>query len=254
MTTKTSPRSKRVLAFGLLAPLALTIAACESDTTISILENGDARMTMEIHDTDGILEMGGLTSCDDFMEDFVGSEDDYTVEDISSGGHLGCRITVDSYGSVVDGETLKETDSTYIFEVPADEAADELGSDDLDMLAAMGFGFTFNIEMPGDIIQADGAQISGNRATYDDPNALTQGIYVEGYKSGSGTAPTTDDPTTDDPTTDDPTTNGSERIDPTDTTEPGTVSGEPAGEPGRDDGFPVWAWVLIGVALSLIHI
>ena len=241
MTTKTS--RKRVVALGLLAPLALTIAACESDTTVLIGEDGSATLTMEIRDTQGILELGGLTTCEDFGSDFAGSEDDVIVEDISTGDRLECRISMDSGGSAVDGAILTETDTTYIFEIPEGETEDLFGTDDIELLASMGFGFTFSVDMPGAIIKADGAQIDGNRATYDDPNFIMTGISVEGNKTADGSTPSpTQDPTedpTDDPT-DDPTEDPTD--DPTDdpTEEPTPVETD-------DGGFPTWAWILIAV-------
>ncbi len=236
MTTTTS--RKRVLALGLLAPLALSIAACESDTTIAIGEEGNATLIMEIRDTEGFLEMGGVTSCNDFAEDMAEDSDEYTIEDISTGDMMACRITLESYDSAIDGHTLRETDNTYIFEIPAEEAEDEFGSDDVDMLADAGFGFTFTVEMPGDIVTADGAKINGNRATYDDPTSLMNGIYVEGQKTsdGSTSAPTSDEAT-------------AEATDPASEETTGAVAIPDDAESDVDGGgVPTWAWVLIAWA------
>lgn len=234
---------KKLLALALLAPLALTVSACESDNVFSVTEDGAGSLVMEIRDTQGLLEMGGLKSCDEFVED-VPEAADFTVEDISSGSQLGCRISTESGISIVDGETLKETDSTYIFELDSGETDDILSTDHMELFSSMGFNFTFTVEMPGDIIRADGADIDGNRATYSDFSQLASGILVEGNKTAGGGSTITDAPPTDEPTEpieDDPTsTSGA-------TTDPG--EDDPVAEPDGDDegGIPTWVWIVIAV-------
>ncbi|VEI13574.1 hypothetical protein [Trueperella bialowiezensis] len=247
MTTATT--RKRQLALALILPVGLALAACESDTTIGINEDGVASITMEIHDTSGMLAAGGMTSCDEFSSSIAEGDDSFTVEDISKDGNLGCRITGNSGVSAVDDDVLVETDDTYIFTIDEDLGDTGLTDEDLAMLKQMGFGFSFTVEMPGDIVKADGAQISGNRATFDDPSVFSQGITVEGYKSGSGggSKPTpSPTATTEGPETPTPTE------DPTDepTDEPTEA---PTTNEDEDGGFPVWGWILIGVgALAVI--
>ncbi|MDP9806563.1 hypothetical protein J2S70_001145 [Trueperella bonasi] len=232
---------KKLLALTLLAPLALTVSACESDNVFSVTEDGAGSLVMEIRDTQGLLEMGGLKSCDEFVGD-VPDAADFTVEDISSGNQLGCRISTESGISIVDGKTLKETDSTYIFELDSGETDDMLSTDQMELFSSMGFNFTFTVEMPGDIIRAEGANIDGNRATYTDFTQLSSGILVEGNKSPGGGGTITDAPPTDDPTEpveDEPTTTGGETTDP--------VGEDPAEAEGDEGGIPSWVWIVIAV-------
>ncbi|MFY9262378.1 MAG: hypothetical protein GX483_03570 [Actinomycetaceae bacterium] len=171
---------------GVALVAALSLAACEGSATLKIEDANNMSMIMEIHDTQGLLAMGGVTSCDDFKDE-MGSEEEVVVEDISEGGVLGCRITASGTGDFVDGETLTETEDTFILTIPGDEGGSEFSADDLEMMEALGMTFTFTVEMPGKIVSATGdPQIDGNRATYSDLTVLAQGITVEGEKSGGG--------------------------------------------------------------------
>ena len=94
--------------------------------------------------------------------------------------------------------------------------------------------------MPGKITDAtDGGTISGNSVTYTDLQAMTSGVTVTGLQAGGSVEPSTS-PATQTPSS----------------TESAQTNGTGTNQSTSDDdssGFPVWAWILIGVgALGLI--
>lgn len=258
MTTN-SKSSRKLKALALIAPAALVLAACDSANSIEIKENGSMTLVMEFHDTDGMMSMLDM-DCADFeemmqMEAGTSSmpDDMFKIEDVSEGGVLGCKISADSVTSVVDGQSLVENDDTYVFTIEGGE----LGTDE-DLAALSQFNFTFDVIMPGDIVSAPGANISGNVASYTDITTFSEGVVVEGYKTGSGgSGGPTDDPTDtettdpDDPETDDPTDGETTDDETPGTTETTTNDGEDTeeGEDAEDSGMSPLIWVLIGVAV-----
>lgn len=235
-------RFSRTTKVAVLAGAALlTLSACESDTTLRILEDGGAEITIDMVDTMGLLAMSYET-CDDVAADFASgadfTNDEMTVTDISEGDVLGCRIAVSSPDSTVDGEVLTETDSTFIFNVSEEYLG--LTEEDVQMFQ-MFAGSTLSVEMPGEIVEASGdATIDGNRATFP-LESLPNGILVEGNKTAAGSA-AAEDGTTTDGSADDTTTDGSADAAP--------IADDAAEEPADNaGGLPVAAWIGIIVAI-----
>lgn len=185
-------KTKRRAALLMAIPLVVALTACEAHTTIKINEGGTGETVMVIKDDTGEMSQYGMT-CDNLKESAAqDAGENVVVEDISENGVLTCKITTPLEGNLVDDNALTETDDTYIFTVPPTDGE----SNELSQGMSENMVFTFTIEMPGDIIKAEGAKIDGNRATFESISQVENGITVEGYKtsgkSGSGEATYTD--------------------------------------------------------------
>lgn len=175
--------NKKKALTGLLA-LPLMLGACEVSAHVKVNEDKTMDATMEIHDTQNFLaEFGTDISCDDLAAEIT-EEENVTIEDISTDDHLACRIS--GTGAELDSEEVTETDETFILTM--DTENDPMSEQDLAMFDQFGINFEYAIEMPGDIIRAEGAEIDGNVATFTDIRALNEGIEVEGYKTADGTS------------------------------------------------------------------
>ncbi len=238
MTSIYSRRTK-VMA-GLLLPVALLLSACKSDNTMEISEAGGLTMTMDMVDDEGLMSGAGITC--DMMKSEMGDESDdiipggsFDIQDISSGDNLGCRFIM-SAPYAVDGETLIDNGDSYTLNISPDDMQDFTEEDmqDIGTLA-----FTFKITMPGKITDAtDGGTISGNSVTYTDLQAMTSGVTVTGLQAGGSVEPSTS-PATQTPSS----------------TESAQTNGTGTNQSTSDDdssGFPVWAWILIGVGALLL--
>ncbi|WP_353065425.1 hypothetical protein [Arcanobacterium hippocoleae] len=175
-----------------LLPALLFLTACDSHNKIVIEEGGSAAIEMQIKDDSGTLGATGVT-CDSFKDeigaDKLASMNDGEIEikDNSKDGNLDCMIIAKSTGSKVDGKTLIEQGDNYIFTIPGGTAG-ELGEDDLKMLSFIDFDFSLTVQMPGTVVRADGAEISGNTAVFTDIAAVIKGIEVEGKKVADGSS------------------------------------------------------------------
>lgn len=232
MLQRTPSKKFRVLV-ALLLPFALLLTACKSDNTIEVTADGGISFTMDMIDTDGLMQSSGVTC--DMMTDMMDDSDpipggSFEVKDISEGGTLGCRFLI-SADDAVDGTTLIDNGDSFTLNLTSSDMGD-LNQSDLDALGPL--EFTFNITMPGPITDAtNGGKINGNTATYTDPMALENGMSVTGLKSGSAN-----------PGGDNGNGQGTET--------PGGQTGDNASSESDSSGFPIWAWILIGVAAVLV--
>ncbi|MDO5025349.1 MAG: hypothetical protein Q4E03_02375 [Trueperella sp.] len=228
-------KTKRRAALLMAIPLAVALSACEVHTTIKINDTNSGETVMVIKDTTGELSQYGMT-CDALKESANEDSDvPVTVEDISADGVLTCKMTSPLEGDLTDGGVVTETEDTYIFTLPpSEDAPAALGSQGM----PDGVVFTFTVEMPGDIVKADGADISGNRAVYNSLDKIEGGITVEGYKSAPGAGGAKAPETTDN--NENSATNGG-KID------------QAAPDTAKDDETSPLVWVAVAVvALALI--
>ena len=244
MTRRTPTKKFRVL-LALLLPFTLLLTACKSDNTMEITAEGGVIFTMDMIDTDGMMQTTGMT-CDSMKEMMgesdptVGSEE-FTVEDISEGGTMGCRITV-STDDAVDGSTLVDNGDSYTLNL----TSSDMDGTSMSELEALGpIDFSFNVTMPGEITDAsDGAQINGNTATYTDPTVLESGFSVTGLKTGSSNPGGEGNGNT---------PNGGNNGEGNGGENQGTNNETDSNSSDSDsDGFPIWAWILIGVGAVLV--
>lgn len=184
--TSSAPKRKRILA-ALLIPGLLFLASCKSDNTIEITSDGGVKMTMDMVDDEGAFT-GLDISCDQVKDMFAGegsfgSDAQVNIEDISDGDQLGCRLSI-AGDDAVDGSILVDNGDTFTLTMNGDDFG---GITESDLSEVGTMAFTFNIIMPGKITESsDGASVSGNTATYSDPNVLVNGFEVTGLKDGSG--------------------------------------------------------------------
>lgn len=265
-------RTKKALVVAAIAPAALVLSACRAETIIEIKDDGTASVVMEFEDTEGMLSGMGYT-CDQLFEEMDISDPGsgtYELEDISS-SNLACRMTATSDENVVDGSTLIDNGDSYTFVMEGDPS---MSMDEMPEGMDFEMEFVMTIQMPGEITEAtNGGQIDGNRASYNDLNAMAQGFEVTGMKSGNGGGSSTDngddittDPGEDETGTDTGTDNGtgSEPISPDGDNEGEGTSGDDTGSQSDsgdaddsasdsdDSGFPMWAWFAIGGGVIVI--
>ncbi|WP_216388764.1 hypothetical protein [Arcanobacterium phocae] len=192
---------RKIATYATIAVLALTLGACHVDAGAGIHEDGTATIAMEFHDQYGLLGQENISSCDDFANQVIaearkspevaqlpaGALDEaiehLDVAEVPSKDGLGCRISFETPESVIDGDKITETDSTYIIDMRED-TSDEIPAEAkmlMDIVDAR-----IIVAMPGKIIKADGATIDGNRAIYESLEPIIKnGIYVEGEKAGN---------------------------------------------------------------------
>ncbi|MEZ7898241.1 MAG: hypothetical protein QMB98_05445 [Flaviflexus sp.] len=262
-------RTKKVLAVATIAPAMIVLSVCRAETIIEIKDDGSASVSMEFEDTEGTLNGMGYT-CDQLFEEMGMTEtsgtEEYLVEDIS-GANLACRLTVTSDENVVDGSTLIDNGDSFTFIAEADptftmdDMPEEMGQMD----------FIMTIQMPGDIVNAtNGAEVSGNRASYRDMNVMSQGFEVTGMKTGGSSTTTTDPDEDENGGTGTGTGTGEDETDGTGISTPpdnetngnnedGTGSNSDTGadsdsdsDSDEDSGFPMWAWFAIGAGVLVL--
>ncbi|MFP7696375.1 hypothetical protein [Trueperella sp. LYQ143] len=238
--------------FAILAPIALLLSACNMDMTIKVNEDGSASVVMDFIDSKGMMKAAGIKSCDDLKKqmdtmDSESSSVDFTIDDISQGDTLGCRFSSASGGNVIDGETLKETDDTFILELTgSDTGTSTLNESDMKMMESMGLSMKVIVEMPGDIISAsNGGKIEGNRAIYSDPNVFDKGMTVEGLKEAgahSNGSSSSDDKSSS--SSDESSSSGDKDA---------TTSGDVTTASDSDSsGTPIWVWIAIAVVAAAV--
>ncbi|QJC21233.1 hypothetical protein [Arcanobacterium buesumense] len=220
---------RKLSAYAMTAVVTLSLGACHLDAGAGIHEDGTATIAMEFHDQYGILGEQNISSCDDFANQVIaemrnnpefselpGDEIDkalqqLNVSEVPSEGGLGCRISFVTPDSIIDGDKIKETDSTFILDMR------EGTNGEIPAEAQMLMDFVevrIVVATPGNILKADGATIDGNRAIYENLEPIiANGIYVEGEKSGNA--------------------------DFTDLFAPANAS----------HGVPIWAWIAIGLGI-----
>ncbi|XCB29362.1 hypothetical protein RQN30_08990 [Arcanobacterium hippocoleae] len=187
---ETSQRFKKFLVF--LFPALLLLTACEVEGIMEIKPGGKVAMEIHLADDTGMMQQMGL-SCQGLTEQAgidtaINDENGtLTVKDNSADGELDCLITANSSHPIIDGKNLVETDDTYIFYLNGDKTS-FVDEDQLGLLGLVDFDFSFTVKMPGKIISADGAEISGNTARFTKFTALLKGVKVEGLKSPDKTA------------------------------------------------------------------
>lgn len=175
----------------LLFPALLFLTACEAHGTFAIEEAGTINFEMRMQDDSGMMETAGIT-CDALKSEIgtqLAAEESEEIEviDNSTEEALDCSIRAHSSESAVDGQTLIESGDNYIFKLDSGQNSG-LSEEDLQMLGFFDYDFTFTVQMPGKIIRAEGAQISGNQAVYSDLATLINGIEVEGKKAADPSA------------------------------------------------------------------
>ncbi len=229
MTQRTQRRKIGVL-LAFLLPLTTLLSACKWDNTMEITPTGGMNFTVDLIDTEGLTSASGITC--DTMSDLMADDElfatgTFEVEDISEGGNLGCRFVVTT--PLVDSKILVDNGDSLTLNIVASATADMYipRPDSLGPLE-----FTFNVAMPGPIIDASGGgHISGNTVTFTDPTVLESGFSVTGQKSSDPFGSSTWD-------------GGNENSD-----------AYPDDSHSSSTGAPWWAWVLIGGGvLTLIGI
>ncbi|USR79579.1 hypothetical protein [Arcanobacterium pinnipediorum] len=187
--------------FGLIFVALLGLSACELSAGAGLHEDGHATVSVEFHDSLGLLAGDNITSCEDLMalslEELQNDPQasnippvafdlllDYlTITEIPSDQGLACRADFETPDSVVDGRFIQETSSSFIIDGRIDDA--EGAPEGLSLLLNL-LDVKLVIATPGPISQADGGMIDANRAIYTDITyILENGIYVEGAKHGT---------------------------------------------------------------------
>lgn len=168
-----------------ILPALLFLTACEAHATFAIEDAGTVNLEMQLQDDSGLMQTTGIT-CDTLKSEIdaqLSAEESAEIEvvDNSSEEMFDCSIHAHSSESAVDGQTIIESDDSYILKL---ESAQNTGisEEELQMLQLFDYDFTFTVQMPGKIVRAEGAQISGNQAVYSDLATLINGIEVEGKK------------------------------------------------------------------------
>lgn len=186
----------------LLLPFTLLLAACESINTLEFSADGTPTFTMTLKDSSGFLKMGGLKSCNDLTnsspfadnlgldgiwgtDSSANDNDRYStkVVDKSNDKTIDCTVTFTGKKSALDGNLLKEEGDTLVFNPPTD-TSEEFDEKSLEAFGIVDYKFSFTVIMPGKIISAEGANIDGNKATYD-LAGLSKGIKVVAEKKSS---------------------------------------------------------------------
>ena len=179
----------------LLLPFTLLLAACESINTLEFSADGTPTFTMTLKDSSGFLKMGGLKSCNDLTnsspfadnlgldgiwgtDSSANDNDRYStkVVDKSNDKTIDCTVTFTGKKSALDGNLLKEEGDTLVFNPPTD-TSEEFDEKSLEAFGIVDYKFSFTVIMPGKIISAEGANIDGNKATYD-LAGLSKGIKL----------------------------------------------------------------------------
>lgn len=190
--------SRTGTALALCGVAALALTACDTTTTLKINEDGSAAFVLDLSDDTGALT-ALYSDCHELLgevEGFTGSSTDElnaTVEDLSSADNFHCLVSFASNDAAVDGETLI-ADGDF-FTLMFEDSGEDVSTQDLAALEEYGT-FTFNVEMPGEIVEApDASRIDGNVATFDSLSILSSGITVKGYKTADGSAALPSSPT-----------------------------------------------------------
>ncbi|WP_124055381.1 hypothetical protein [Arcanobacterium ihumii] len=177
--SRSAQKSRRFKIAALLLPATLFLAACESTNSMVVEESGKINFTAHFKDDSGMATGSGI-KCEDIKKEMELSKFESAmvqVQDSSSGNTLECSFNVSAPGS----DILTETENTFIVKL-GDTQDPAFNSEDLETFKQLGVNFALNIQMPGDIVRADGATINGNTASYTDPSVLGSQITVEGMK------------------------------------------------------------------------
>jgi len=235
-------RMRRITIFTALTA-GLALAGCQGDLGFTISEDGDLTMAFEFVD-DEHLTTDGVT-CDG-MKEALEEEPSMalfgtmTVEDVSQGDTLGCRMTF-SDSALLTASYVSSSGDTFTFEISKTETEAFANEFDVNQLGIQNLNFTTKVTFPGEVIEAsDGGQIDGNTVTWDSYDVFLEGISATGYQTADGAAATPSaSPTSDSP-----------QITPTTGAEPGTTP-TPT-DSSSSSGFPVWGWIVIAVGVLLI--
>ncbi|MFT3943814.1 MAG: hypothetical protein QM705_08330 [Ancrocorticia sp.] len=219
--TQRTQRKKTGMILALLLPITMLLSACKWDNTIDITPSGGLNFAAELIDTEGLTSASGVTC--EMLSDLMADDElfptgSFEVEDISEGSNLGCRFVVAT--PIASDEILVDNGDSYTLNIGS-SATNDMYIPAPDSLGPL--EFTFNVTMPGPIIEAsEGGQINGNTVTFTDPAVLESGFSVTGQKSGdlSGGSTWNDD---------------------------GDDDGEADPESSQASGSaPTWPWFLIG--------
>lgn len=176
----------------LLAALAVTallvLTGCESQDIVAVQPDGSITGTLDVSGDAALLGAANIncTSIDSLISGrsggtLTGEESSYAVDDQSDADQMHCVVTFDSGKPATGSSVLSETDTSYILSLPRGL----LNEKNLRTLNLMSPTFSLVVAMPGDIISAPGASISGNTATFTDINVLVDGLNVEGAKQAA---------------------------------------------------------------------
>ena len=275
MTTTTQSRWKKKMALALLLPVALLLSACKVDWEIGVSNEGHTGMVLTFTDDTGMI-LTPDTTCEEALAS-AGSQagmgtntSGMTIKETTLDGQRACQMTATSGMGMFGQEGITDNGDSITLEIPKD---DTVTDQDLAMVDLMITDFTFTLTFPGDVIEAPGAQINGNTATWTKFSDLAKGIKATGKKSGSGneipsrnggamdldgdtTPPPVDETTA---PADETTAPADETTAPADeTTAPAEQTTEPsndrttdaASDNKKDDegGSKLWMWIAIGAA------
>ena len=192
-----------------LALVSFALAGCKTDGTIEFQADGRTRIDLTFEDSRDSMAKINQT-CEGvrlIVEAHATFIDSPKVEDVTpAGGHLTCRVTSDK--PFKGNMKLTERDGKYHFKY--------YGAQDDDDTDFSDFKTRIVVSMPGKVTRSSLGKIQGNRVILEDLDFLTYGVEITAEKDSTGSASSSGLP------------------------------GKKAHAPSSANGFPAWAWVVVG--------
>lgn len=205
-----------------LASVAIfVLAGCKIDGTVEVHKNGDTNEVITFEDTDDMMRKARRT-CEDlrvYLRGVVNFALDARMEDVTSpGGHLRCKLSSDApFGT---RNKLVDNGQTYTFTIPPTKANEG------EEYESVSLRLTFT--MPGKVVKSSLGKIEGRKVVIDGFDILDKGVTITSLKKAAVSMPN-----------DVRSSLSSERS--------GSIS---SGK--KDDAFPVWGYIAVGVASLLV--
>lgn len=189
-----------VLALTLLSSLALLLTGCDISMNLKIVNENTASLQIEVGVDKTFLSLLGQSNkitCQELVDQLKNTgqvsiaQDTITVEDISSGSQLRCRIDTGDQplNGISGGKTVKKEGDKLRIEWK-NFSKDVGGS--IQNNNFMDLDLKMSIEMPGEITEAQVGEgkVSGNKVTWDSADAIINSkgdiIIVSQLSGGAG--------------------------------------------------------------------
>lgn len=183
--------TKTLRSLAVVATAAIALTACDIDVKYELDRDANTNVTMAVSEDRAVLDtlgMGdyGIDDCESLFAEMditdIESEG-ASLTDNSTDKTLSCEISGPIEKDDLTGQDVEINKDTIALTLDLEGTEQAIAA--FQMLGSAS-NITLSFVMPGEIISAEGAEIDGNVATYNDITNLPDEIRVEAFRDGNG--------------------------------------------------------------------